>query len=262
MSELAHIRRGSGPPLLAIHGLGGTRAIWEPVLDRLAATREVIAVDLPGFGDSPPLTEGRAPTPGALAAELGEFLARAGLSNGVHLVGNSLGGWVALEMARLGHGLSVTALSPAGLWGRPLGPRPGLQARSVARLGLPLLRPLLATERGRRFALASAVAHPERVPSDAAYALVRSYASSPGFVATNHEMRSAVFEGGDDIRVPVTIAWAQRDRLVAPPRRRPASWRLVVLRDCGHIPTWDDPAQVAEVILEGSRESVAAADAQ
>lgn len=50
-----HIRCGTGKPLLLIHGLGGHWQSWEPILDNLAATREVIAVDLPGFGRTPRL---------------------------------------------------------------------------------------------------------------------------------------------------------------------------------------------------------------
>ncbi len=55
MTDMHHIRRGTGKPLLLIHGLGGAWRSWNPILDDLAAEREVIAVDLPGFGETPPL---------------------------------------------------------------------------------------------------------------------------------------------------------------------------------------------------------------
>jgi pimeloyl-ACP methyl ester carboxylesterase len=97
-------------------------------------------------------------------------------------------------------------------------------------------------------------AHPERIPPAAARRLVRAYALAPGFTATNDAMRSARFEGLERIRVPVTLAWPDRDRLVARPRSLPPSVRNVVLRDCGHLPTWDDPEQVAAVLLSGSEE--------
>ena len=56
---LSHDRTGSGAPLLLIHPLGGSRVVWEPVMPLLARERDVIAVDLPGFGDSPPLPRRR-----------------------------------------------------------------------------------------------------------------------------------------------------------------------------------------------------------
>jgi len=64
VSEMEYVRRGSGEPLLLVHGLGGDRSTWSPVIDGLAADHDVIAVDLPGFGSSPPLPDGTTPTPG------------------------------------------------------------------------------------------------------------------------------------------------------------------------------------------------------
>ena len=65
-------------------------------------------------------------------------------------------------------------------------------------------------------------------------------------------MRAEVFSGVEQIRVPVTLAWGDRDRLVARPRSSVSGWRAVTLHGCGHIPTWDDPAQVARVLLLAS----------
>ena len=65
-------------------------------------------------------------------------------------------------------------------------------------------------------------------------------------------MRSAVFSGVEHIRVPVTLAWAELDRLVRRPRETVPEWRTVVLHGCGHVPTWDDPDQVARVLLASS----------
>ena len=85
---LAHVRRGSGPPLVLIHGIGSQWQMWRPVLDRVSREREVVAVDLPGFGESAAL--GTAPTVEALADAVADLLARIGLS-GAHAAGNSLG---------------------------------------------------------------------------------------------------------------------------------------------------------------------------
>jgi pimeloyl-ACP methyl ester carboxylesterase len=90
------------------------------------------------------------------------------------------------------------------------------------------------------------------VPAAAAAHLVRAYATAPGFDAVNDAMRANRFAHLGDIRVPVTLAWPDRDRLVGRPRQLPPAVRSVTLRDCGHVPTWDDPEQVAAVLLAGS----------
>jgi pimeloyl-ACP methyl ester carboxylesterase len=243
-------RRGRGPALVLIHPLGADRRMWAPVLDRLAAERDVVAIDLPGFGGSPSLDAGTVPTPRALAAAVAAELAGV-LGAPFHVAGNSLGGWVALELALTGHARSVTAIAPAGLWPEPLMPRRGA-ARRAARLARPILPALVRSERGRRLALGGSIAHPERLPPRAALALTRAYATAPGFDAVNDAMRAGRFTGLADIRVPTTLAWPEHDRLVARPRRLPARVRNVVLRGCGHLPTWDDPEQVASVLLRGS----------
>lgn len=248
---LNHVRGGSGEPLVLIHPLGAELVVWEPVLDRLARDRDVIAVDLPGFGGSRPLSNGAAATPRMLARSVASFLDELGLGR-VHVAGNSLGGWVALELAKANRALSVAGLCTAGFWRRPLGPRPGRDIRRVGRALLPVLPALLRSASGRRLVLRGSVARPERVPPHAATRLVRSYLSSPGYEGANSAMRAEVFAGVEDIRVPVTLAWAEQDRVVARPRTRVPDWRTVILHGCGHIPTWDDPDQVARLLLLSS----------
>ena len=122
----------------------------------------------------------------------------------------------------------------------------------LARAAVPVLSLALASEGARRLALAGTMAHPERVPREDAVRLVRSYAAAPGYSEVNAAMRAGRFEGIERIRVPVTLAWPELDRLVGRPRVLPPKVRSVVLRDCGHVPMWDDPEQVAAVLLEGS----------
>ena len=247
--QLNHERRGSGTPLALLHPLGGDLRVWDPVVERLAAVHEVLALDMPGFGDSTPLAGGATPTPRALASAVATFLDEAGLE-GVHAAGISLGGWVALELARMGRALSVTALCPAGFWSRPLGPRRET-ARHLARLLLPVMPLLVRSAAGRRRVLSSSVARPERVPPDAALGLVRAYATAPGFLEASLAMRAGVVAGLEEVEVPITLAWAEHDRLVKPPRRPLPGIRSVTLPGCGHVPTWDDPDLVARVLLEG-----------
>jgi pimeloyl-ACP methyl ester carboxylesterase len=245
---LNHVRQGQGEPLLLLHSLGGSLIQWSPVLDRLAEEREVIAVDMPGFGESPELPEGVAPRAANLATAVLDFYDALGVEGKPAVAGISLGGWVALEMAAQGEARSVTAIAPAGLWSRALGPRPN-PARTAARAALPILPLALASPRVRRIALAGIVAHPDRVPVADAIRLVAAYARSTGYDAANAAMRAGRFTGFDQIDVPLTLAWPDHDRLVGRPSRLPANARNVVLRDCGHVPTWDDPEQVARLLL-------------
>lgn len=250
--ELGYERGGAGEPLVLIHGLGGTRRIWRPVFDRLAAERDVVAVDLPGFGDSPQLPAGVAPTAANLGATVGDLCAQLGFER-PHLAGNSLGAWSALEMAKAGRAASVCCLSPAGLWRRPLGPR-RYDVRGLGRRLHPLLPLLLRSPRARGAFLRTTVARPERLTREEARDLVGDWLASPGYEAANEQMRSHVFEHPELVTVPTTIAWGAEDRLVAPPRpeRMPPGARYLVLEGCGHTPTWDDPERVAGLLLEAS----------
>lgn len=255
---LSFQRQGSGEPLILIHGLGGSHIVWEPVVPVLASERDVIAVDLPGFGGSPSLPSGQEPTPAALAGAVADFLAELEIE-APHVAGNSLGGWIALELERLGHARSVTAIAPAGLWAGPLGPRPGPDTHALGRRLRPLVRLLVRNSRLRTAVLAGSFAHPERIPEDSARRIVASYFDAPGFGAANRAMRSDVLRLRPTDR-PVTLAWPDRDRLVRRPPDLPAWVRNVVLHDCGHIPMWDDPPQVADVLLSGSSRALAAAN--
>lgn len=248
--DLAYDRSGSGPALVLLHPLGGSRHVWKPVIELLARERDVIAIDMPGFGDSPVLPEEAIPDPRAIGAVIADFLDSLGVSKR-HVAGNSLGGWVALEMALTGRARSVTAIAPAGLWSRPLMPKPGL-ARSAARGLLPLALGLASIRAGRRLTLLGTVAHPERVPARAARQLIRDYALAPGFAAANNAMRASHFTRMAEIEVPVTLGWCEHDRLVARPRTLPSFVQERVLRGCGHLPMWDDPEQIAALLLEGS----------
>jgi pimeloyl-ACP methyl ester carboxylesterase len=241
-------------PLLLIHGLGGHSGVWDPVVPLLAGERKVIVLDMPGFGTEPPLPDEVEPT----AANLAGALRRTCLERGIerpHVAGNSLGAWVGLEMGRAGWAASVTAISPAGLWRAPLGPRKGdtrrwaRRLRPAVSLGL-RVRPL------RERMLSTFAAHPGRIPADAGRELVLGWIDASGYDGANRAMRTHLFDpAGYPEDVPVTIAWGERDRLVGPPKpeRRPAGARFLVLPGVGHTPTWDDPELIARTLLEGSR---------
>ena len=91
---IAYERVGEGPPLLLVHGLGATREIWRPQIERLSRERDVISVDMPGFGESPDLPADVAATPANIATAVRDTLAALGIER-AHWVGESSGGIVA-----------------------------------------------------------------------------------------------------------------------------------------------------------------------
>ena len=241
-------------PLLLLHGLGGSRVVWEPVLDLLEAEREVTCSTCRASATPPPLPAGVEPSAVNLAAAIKARCDELGIER-PHVAGNSLGAWVALEMGREGWAASVTAISPAGLWRKPLGPR----RRDPHRSGRGALRPLvslaLRLRRPREAMLRTFAAHPERIPVEEGRELVLGWIDASGYAGANRAMRTHLFDpAGYPEDVPVTIAWGELDRLVGPPKpeRRPAGARFLILPGVGHTPTWDDPELIARTLLEGS----------
>ncbi|MFF5211578.1 alpha/beta fold hydrolase [Streptosporangium sp. NPDC000396] len=255
--ELAFERRGAGPPLILLHGIGHHWQAWLPVLDRLAAERDVIAVDFPGFGVSPPLPPGTPYTAESLADAIESFCAMLGLRE-PHVAGSSLGGYVALELASRGAVRTAVALSPAGFWSRSelLYARTVLRvARASARATSPERALATAEKRlGRMISAGVMVAHPSRISAEAMVAGAQALGNAPGFDDT---LESFVWMMPPaPPKAPVTIAWGEHDRLLL--RRqavRAARWsgqRVKLLRGCGHLPMSDDPELVARVLLEAS----------
>ncbi|MFJ8543730.1 alpha/beta fold hydrolase [Streptomyces sp. NPDC093586] len=257
---LAYARVGVGEPLLLLHGIGHHRQAWDPVIDILATEREVTAVDLPGFGQSPALPYGLPHDLPTTTAVLGAFCAALGLDR-PHVAGNSLGGLLALELGRETLVRSVTALSPAGFWSQAerryaFTVLTGMR-RAARRLPLPLVERLSRTAAGRTVLTSTIYARPGRRPPEAVVAETLALAHAEGFAETLRAGRSVRFT--DDVPgVPVTVAWGDRDRLLPPRQGVRAKHtipraRLVRLPGCGHVPMNDDPALVARVILDGSR---------
>lgn len=256
---LNHHRAGSGEPLVLIHGIGHRWQGWLPVTERLAREREVIALDLPGFAASPPPPPGTPPGARSLTDLVAAFLQEIGVER-PHVAGNSLGGWISLELAKRGLARSATALSPAGFHNRP----EAIYQRTsfwisvrFARLLAPRAA-LLASPLARKVAVSQYLAHPERIPAEEVGPTIRALAEAVWFDDTLIAITRERFTGGEQISVPVTIAWGEHDRVLLPrqaPRaaRAVPSARMLTLYGCGHIPMYDDPRQVAGVLLDGSR---------
>lgn len=256
--DIVFERRGDGPPLLLMHGIGHRWQAWEPVLDLLAAERDVIAVDLPGFGASPPLPPGMPYDIDSVLTVLGEFIGRLGLDR-PHMAGNSLGGLFALEAAERGLARSVTALSPAGFF-TPLELRYTAAVLHACRAGagLPpsLMRWLARSPHRRNLMFGMIYGRPDLIAPEVLLADAAAMRGAVGFEPTLRAGRGITFTG--TLRdVPATIAWGTRDRLLrfrqaVRAQQRLPNARFVWLRGCGHVPMADDPKQVAAVLLEGS----------
>jgi pimeloyl-ACP methyl ester carboxylesterase len=254
---VAFDQRGVGEPMLLIHGTGGSRHHWL-VIDRLAAHRELFLVDLPGHAESDPPPDGTPHTPIGYAEVLARLLDTLGIQT-AHAVGNSVGGWTALELAKLGRARAVVAIAPAGLWPKRDPWRSAFQLWSQYRMGrlfAPLVPPLMRSSLGRTLLMSGTVAKPRQMPAEAAIEMATTFASTPTFKAHLRETRRGRFRDGHDIAVPVTVAWGEKERLIPKKARRrdelPAHTRHVTLPGCGHSPMWDSPELVAQTILEGT----------
>lgn len=252
---LAFHRRGNGAPLLLIHGLGSSRATFMPIFDQLARHYQVIAVDLPGHGDSVPVTPGEPVTPRSQAHHLGQFLDVLGIQK-AHVVGNSMGGWVALELAADGRALSVTGLCSAGLWEPFVGRNPMLDLTRVLSQVTGFLGELaMAVPAIRNFAFGSALSRPEQVNFTLARAVTVAQREAQGYDEAHEGLLGHSFARADAIGadVPITLAFGDDDPLLpaescqlrhlAPDH---ASW--IVLPNTGHAPMWEDPAATMSLI--------------
>ncbi len=215
------LERGQGRPLVLLHGIGMSHTAWTPVMDLLARERRVLAFDIAGFGQTPALT-------GALSTErllqgLQDSLSERGISGPVDIVGNSMGGWLALAAAHAGLARSMVGISPAGLGDKVL--------------AIPV----------------SIRSH--RMPVSAMNRAIDDFAHAPGFEAT-YDIIDRIPEL-DRLTLPITIAFGRLDWILTGAMQNraglPAQARWLQPWGWGHVPMWDDPEGVARVILDGTR---------
>ena len=267
---------GHGPPLILLHGIGMSHFAWNPVINNLAKERRVLAFDIAGFGVTPPAPDNIQPTPANLVSSFAETLNRIDEERQisqeyefVDIVGNSLGGYLGLEAAKIGklgcfRVKSIAAISPAGLWKKhyPIRSEAVLQ---ITRLGVRRFPRLTSALLRRNYTrkLLMAVPVSTNVPKEAAYELIKIFASAPLFAspAAFKKFRESMrdpFMGGrttfENIRV--TIAFGKRDWLLPPGARlRHEIPENVIWQDrngWGHVPMWDDPEGVTKFILEAT----------
>ncbi|GAC1310030.1 MAG: alpha/beta fold hydrolase [Vulcanimicrobiaceae bacterium] len=250
-------RRGSGKPLLLVHGLGGSWRSWSTITDALAGERELIVPDLPGFGATPPLPG--APSFLALADALEAFLRERG-STGIDAVGSSMGARLVLELARRKAVGATVALDPGGFWSgweRPFFESSIGLSIALVRAIRPAL-PMLANNPVTRTALfAQFSARPWELPSEVALDELRSFAASPSFDAVLRDLARGPAQAGaprGSIEAPLVIGWGRADRVCLPQQAARAlaafpDARLHWFDRCGHFPQWDAPAETVRLIL-------------
>lgn len=244
---------------MLLHGIGHRWQAWEPVLDLLAAERDVIALDLPGFGSSPLLPSGTTYDINTAMEVLAEFFDELGLGR-PHIAGNSLGGLFSLEAAERCLVSSATALSPAGFF-TPLELRYATTtlraSRFAAGVPAPLIRLLARDARRRKLLFGHIYGRPEMLDVETLIADAKALRGAPAFIPMLRAGRNLTSFNGTCDKVPVTIAWGTHDRLLRQgqavrAQQRLPSARFVWLPDCGHVPMGDNPELVAKVLLEGS----------
>lgn len=253
------IRTGTGKPLLLVHGISNLHN-WDLVVPALACERTVIAVDLPGFGESPPVLGDV--TVATLTDAVEKFIADEGLA-GVDVVGSSMGARMTLELARRGHPGRVVALDPGGFWtdrqvkvfGATVGPSIALVKRIQ-----PLLPALSSSAIGRTALLLQFSAKPWKLPADLVLTELRNFAASPSLDAAVHALVHGPKQQGaaaGSLPGRVTIGWGRKDRVTAPSQANRATQlfpdaKLHWFDDCGHFPHWDQPEETVRLILEST----------
>jgi pimeloyl-ACP methyl ester carboxylesterase len=252
-------RGGSGPPLVCLHGFTDTWRTWELVLEQLERHHDVLAPTLVGHAGGPRLAD---QVSGALLADAIErAMDEAGFAT-AHIAGNSLGGYVALQLAARGRAESVVAFAPAGGWARgdesfreTLGHFATMQEQCKA--AAPHAAALLASAAGRRRATQRITTNHEHLPAELLAHLMLGAASC---TAAPELIELAGREGypldAERITCPVRVVWGTDDRLLPWPSSAAryrhdwlphADW--VELDGVGHCPQLDVPVEAAQLIL-------------
>ncbi len=252
-----YVRLGQGKPLLLLHGLGGSWRSWRPILQALAEARDVIAVDLPGFGATPKLLV--ATSIANLAEVVAAFLAAHDLT-GIDAVGSSMGARLVLELARRRVVGNTVSLDPGGFWRG----WERLYFINSIRLSIALVRrlqpvmPVFTNNPiGRALLFQQFSARPGHLSPQVTLDEMRSYAAATGF---DELLESLVYgppqQGAPAGSLPgrMVIGWGRQDRVCLPAQaaRAQAAFPDAELHwfpNCGHFPHWDAPHQTARLIL-------------
>ncbi len=254
-AELFVHRTGSGTPLVLLHGMGESHVGWRPMIDRLAAHHDVLAIDLPGFGRSPALPSHVPPTAANLAAAV--QVALDGLGVGQYAVaGYSLGARVALELARSERVGAVIAIGPDGL-GTPLERVQNylslVAGRGVAMALAPAAGELSRTPLGRMWFFSGNRSMPWQLDPADARELLTGFAAAPAYEAVNWVGMFDFATHLPTIRQPVLLLQGTADPITGQVMRYlpliPGA-ELKLLPGLNHVPISDDPAGMVSHIEE------------
>jgi pimeloyl-ACP methyl ester carboxylesterase len=245
---------GSGEPIVLFHGILGSPVMWREVLPLLAASHRAIA--LPALGHIGGRRCERQPVRFAHVVDDAErSLDALGLER-AHLAGNSLGGWLALELSRRRRALSVSAFSPAGMWEGGVNPSGRKKLEDVVRVTrasrslLPWTARISAV---RRFALRDNAVRGDRISPAMLVELADAVLTCP--VAEDLLATTDAF-APLEITCPTQIVWGREDRIfpwaafTAAARLKVPDAHHSVLSDVGHVPMLDNPTLVADTILK------------
>ena len=249
--------------MVCLHGFTGTWRVWELVLPALERHHDVLALTLPGHAGGPALPADV--NADAILDAVEQAMDEAGFAT-AHLVGNSLGGYLALRLAARDRARSVVALAPAGGWAvgdesyrdtLALFTEWQAQLRAIA----PHADAIARTTQGRRRATSALTERFEHIPPELVAHGMNATANCPG---TQVLIESALRDGwsldAQRVTCPVRIVWGTEDRLLEWPstaQRYANDWLpqadWVVLDGVGHCPQLDVPLQAAELILGFTR---------
>ncbi len=254
-------RGGSGEPLLLLHPFALCADAWRPVLPALERHHQVLVATFPGHMGGNPIPEGFRHSVAA-SVDLAEAELDAAGVERVHIAGNSLGGWFAIELARRGRALSTVAIAPGGGWERGSVEERRLvrtfqQMGILVRLGGPIAPVLGRISFARRLALQQVLARPEQLTAEQASFLIRAPYRCDAFYDVLRRLPHEPDPPAVDASAgPMRIVWGSEDRLL-PLEGYSERWRRllpsaewVVLEGAGHVPMYDDPSRVAQLILE------------
>jgi len=252
-------RGGSGSPLVCLHGFTDTWRTWDLVLPALERRHDVFAPTLPGHAGGPSLDRPFGVNEAVDALE--RMMDVAGLTS-AHIAGNSLGGFLALQLAARGRATSVVALAPAGGWRRddPLFSDAIVEhftaMQELARAAAPYADSIVASAEGRRRATEFITTEFEHIPAEL---IAHQICGVAACTDVGPVLEVAVRDGwelaAERITCPVRIVWGSNDKVLPWPSAAArfreewlphADW--VVLDDVGHCAQLDTPLEVAELI--------------
>lgn len=261
LNHVFHSRPPSKSVLLLIHGMGSSSTVWKPLLSTLASQElldnfSVLTIDLPGHGKTP-LSSEQEMDPVGLAKAILETMDSLQISQ-FHVVGNSLGGWICLEIAAMRPEtiLSVVGLAPAGLWLHPFMVRhPGTAiGRILANTLKPFSPVLLRFEWARKIGFSRVSPKWRELSRETCLDAADAMASASGYYPAWDAFLKKKFDKEISSGIPITVIFGDSDYTLPADTCQerslvPAHANWLIFEQCGHAPMWDSPERVIEHIF-------------